>query len=305
MNSRQLYVFVQIAEAGNLRKAAARLHIAQSALSRYVRGLEDELGVRLLDRHPHGVSVTPAGAQLLERSRRILRDIEETRSAIIESGDRLAGQVAVGTSTSVSKLLFARLFARARRDFPDIRLKLLENGFYQLLEGLDTRRINLAIMADAEPRSNLTLEPLVRDTLCVFGLPDDNRLPSGNIDLRTLASFPLAVVRRPSGPRVTLERAAARANVALDIAFELDNPDVIKDIVAHRLGYGVLPRCSVLGDAESGKFVMATLREVPLTRQLVRRTDQPENPAVKAIAQAIRDEFSALCDEGVFSSWHH
>jgi DNA-binding transcriptional LysR family regulator len=89
------------------------------------------------------------------------------------------------------------------------------------------------------------------------------------------------------------------ARPLLDIACERDNPDVIKDFVALRLGYGVLPRCSVLADARGGKFAMATIREVPLTRLLVRRSDQPENPAAEAIAGAIRNEFSSLCEEDV------
>lgn len=300
MNSRQLYVFVQIAEAGNLRRAASHLHIAQPALSRYVRSLEDELGVKLLDRHPHGVSVTLAGARLLERSRQILNDIEETRAEIMATADRLAGRVALGTSTTVSRLLFARLIDRSRKEFPDIELQLVENDFYDLLQGLDTRRINLAIMADAEPRSNLALEPIVTDALCVFGRFDDNRIVGRDIDIGDLASLPLTVVRRPSGPRMTLERAAARANVALDIVFELDNPDLIKDFVSHRLGYGVLPRCSVLADVEAGRFCMSPIRDVPLVRQLVRRTDQATSPAFNAVAQAVRHEFARMCDEGVF-----
>jgi len=305
MNSRQLHVFVQIAEVGNLRRAAARLHIAQPALSRYVRSLEDELGVKLLERHPRGVSVTPAGARLLERGRQILNDIEEARAEIMATGDRLCGRVAIGTSTTVSRLLFARLIDRSRRELPDITLELVENGFYDLLEGLDTKRINLAIMADAEPRSNLTLEPLVDDVLCVFGRPDDNRIAVGETEIAELADLPLAVVRRPSGPRMTLERAAAGANVALDIAFELDNPDLIKDFVAHRLGYGVLPRSAVLADAEAGRFRMTPIGDVPLVRQLVRRVDQPAGPALDAVVQAVRREFTELRREGVFRSHNH
>lgn len=301
MNSRQLHVFVQIAEAENLRRAASRLRIAQPALSRYVRALEDELGVKLLDRHPHGVSVTPAGAYLLERGRAILNDIEETRAEIMATGDRLTGRVTVATSTSMSKLLFAGLTRQARDNFPDIALELREGGFYQLLEGLDTRRINLAVMADAEPRSNLAIEPVALDSLCVFGPRDDNRIGDGEIEMAELAAMPLAVVRRPSGPRMTLERAAARASVTLDIAYELDNPDVIKDFVDHRLACGILPRCSVLADATSGRFRIAPLRGVPLVRQLVRRADQPASPAVDAVVAAVRAEFARLTDEGVFA----
>ena len=300
MNSRQLHIFIQIAEIGNLRKAATRLRIAQPALSRYLRALEDELGVRLLDRHPHGVSVTAAGARLLERGRRIIAEIEEVRSEIMAVGDHLAGRVTVGASNTVSRFLFARLTDRINTEYPGIILDLVEGSYYQLLEGLDARRFDFAVMVDIEPRSTLVLTPLAADTLHVFARPGDELCRGQGIDIADLKPLSLIALRRPGGPRMMLERAAAAANAALTIAYELDSPGVIKAYVGQGLGYGVLPGSALAGDLAAGSFVSSAIRGIRLTRLLVRRADQPESPATKVVEQAVRDEFATLCAEGLF-----
>lgn len=302
MNSRQLYIFVQIAEIGNLRKAATRLRIAQPALSRYVRALEDELGIRLLDRHPQGVSVTAAGARLLERGRRILTEMDELRSEVMAVGDHLAGRVTVGASSTVSHLLFARLTDRIKTDYPGIILDLIEGSYYRLLEGLDARRFDFAVMVDIEPRSTLLLTPLATDSLCVFARPGDERFHGQDFELADLAPLTLAALRRPGGPRMMLERAAAATSTELTIAYELDSPGVIKSYVGKGLGCGILPGSALVDDLEAGRFVSSTIRGVRLTRLLVRRNDQPESPATKVVEQAVREEFAALCAEGLFEA---
>ena len=95
MDLRQLRYFVAIAETGNVRQAAERVRVAQSALSRHVRALEAELGVRLLDRHARGVSLTGAGERLNLRAVEILRRVDEMRAEIIAEGELPAGAVSV------------------------------------------------------------------------------------------------------------------------------------------------------------------------------------------------------------------
>lgn len=218
------------------------------------------------------------------------------------AGGTLAGRVSIGSSTTVGKLFYAPMVSCFGAEYPGVILDLFEGGFYQLLEGLDTRRQDFAVMVDVEPRSSFVLEPLVTDQLYVFGLPDDERLEGEEIGIADLEALPIVAVRPPSGPRMTLERAAARANVALDIVHDVGSPDVIKSFVSQRLGYGVLPRCALRADVQRGRFKALAIDDLYLTRMLVRRADQPESPAADVVAQAIRDEFARLCSAGAFSA---
>lgn len=82
MDLRQLRYFSRVAESGSFREAAARANVAQSALSRHIRALEDELGVLLMERHARGIGLTPDGERLKTRADAILRDVEETRAEL-------------------------------------------------------------------------------------------------------------------------------------------------------------------------------------------------------------------------------
>jgi DNA-binding transcriptional LysR family regulator len=82
----QLEYFVAVAEAGSVTRAASRLHIAQPPLTRQIRGLEDELGVKLFERTPKGVRLLPSGEKMLAHARTILAQVDAAVSAV-RAGD--------------------------------------------------------------------------------------------------------------------------------------------------------------------------------------------------------------------------
>ena len=90
---RHLRAFVAVAEELNFGRAADRLHLSQSALSRQVRGLEQLLGCDLLRRSTHSVELTIAGEALLDRARRLLSDVDEAVSVTLSIGGELAGRL--------------------------------------------------------------------------------------------------------------------------------------------------------------------------------------------------------------------
>lgn len=302
MDLRQLQYFCRIAESGSFREAADRANVAQSALSRHMRTLEDELGVTLLERHARGIRLTAQGEKLKQRADNILREVEETRLEMMTSRGGIQGTVTLGASATTGRLLYARLAETASNKYPQIELNMTEGASYYLLEGLDTGRIDLAVMVDPEPRSYLSNEALVAEKVYLVGAARHANMPKRPCTVHDLVDRPLVLFSRPSGSRMMLETAAAAQNVSLNVRFDATSPDVIKDFIRRGLGYGVMPYSSIFRDVEAGELVSTELDGIALTRTFIRRIDRPSSPAVSAIADLVREEFTGLEREGMFGA---
>jgi DNA-binding transcriptional LysR family regulator len=300
MDIRQFRYFAAVAEHGSFSEAAARLNVAQSALSRQTLALERELGVALFRRHARGVALTDSGNTLLERVRRIFREVEEARIEVVANARLPAGEVMIGTTSTTSRILYGPLAERFARDHPNVRLRFTEGVPYLLLEGLDTGDIDLAVMVDPEPRSSLVLEPLVTEQVYLIGARPNGSLPAAPCTVHALAGLPLVLLPRPAGSRVKLDRAAAEAGIALDVRYEVANVDVAKDFVARGLGLGLLPHSSVMGDIEAGRYRAVAIDGIAITRTLVHRADRIPAPAVRELARVVKDEFDRMIAEGTF-----
>ena len=300
MDLRQLQYFLQIAETGSVREAASRVRVAQSALSRHVRALEDELGVALFDRHARGVSLTPAGTRLRDRASDILHRVEETRAELMAEGERPTGTAAIGTSAATSRLLYGRLAERFHKDYPGVTLSLVEGVPYILLEGLDTGRLDLAILVNPEPRASLEFQTLVTEQVYLIGAARDRRLAKKGAKVADLAGLPLILFPRPSGSRMYFERTAARAGVSLQLAYEVESQDVLKEFVSRGLGYGLLPYSSMHRELADRRLTAAEVKGLTLTRMLVRRADHILTPAAAELARLVKREMKALAKAGTF-----
>ncbi len=302
MELRQLKYFVEIAAAGSLREASARLHVAQPALTRHLRALEDELGIELCVRHARGIRLTPAGTRFLDHATRIVRQVGDIRSRISEDIDSPAGMAAIGASGAMGRLLFGAVAEKIARDFPRIVLRMVEGGAYTLMAALDARRIDMALMVNPDARAGFTLEPLVTEPVYLIGGASDDRLEAGSIGISALEAFPLATFERVSGPRKIFDRAAAKSGIALNIAYEVESLDVIKDFVRRGLAFALLPHSSILGELRDPKLRAARLEGIGITRALVMREELMEHPVSGAVAQILRDEIETLISGGVFGS---
>src|ERR687892_1221428 len=155
MELRHLRYFVAVAEELHFSRAAERLHVAQPAISEQVRKLEEELGVRLLNRTKRTVSLTDPGATLLVEARRVLQQVEMARRATHEVRDRLANRLRIGYTpaslpTSVSKAL-----QRLAGSFKGLET-ILEAGFgMELIAAVRDERLDAAIVSLPAPTAGL------------------------------------------------------------------------------------------------------------------------------------------------------
>src|SRR4029077_19089115 len=148
MELRSLTYFTRIAELGSITRAASHLRLAQPALTRHVQRLEEELGVALFTRANRGVRLTEAGQLLLESAIRILRDVERTGDEIRAQDAHPSGRIILGITPTLCPILVPDLFARMRRDFPRVELKVMYAGMVRLEEFVIDGRVDVALLSE-------------------------------------------------------------------------------------------------------------------------------------------------------------
>jgi len=296
MDLRQLRYFVEVADAQSFNEAAARLGVAQSSLSRRVQDLEDELGVRLLTRNARGAVLTAAGTVLLGRATTLLRDAEAARAEVAQRANLPSGEVTIGTSPAFSRLLLGRVAERFDPDHPRLRLHFVEGAQYQIFEGLDTGRIDLAVMVSPDPIRSCSLEPMMTEPLHFVTAPSRRRAPRAML-VSELDRVPLILFPRPSGNRNYLDRKAEEAGIRLDVRYELADLTAQKDFIARGFVAGIMPLSSIYEEVRRRTLAATPIRGLMLTRTLVSRTDSARSPAVAAVAECVRSVMRGLVAE--------
>ena len=176
MNLRQLRYFSTLADELHFRRAAQRLGITQPPLSVAIKGLETELGVRLLDRTTRQVRLTPAGVTLRDEARRILTDLERTAALVRRVGEGVEGTLSIGFVGVATVLGLPELVRRFRQRAPRVILELDEQPTDELVDGIRTGRLDVAFLRVlGSPPADLAHRPFVEEGYSL-AIPADHPL---------------------------------------------------------------------------------------------------------------------------------
>jgi len=148
MELRHLRYFVAVAEALNFRRAAERLHVAQPALSKQIQQLEERIGVRLLHRNTGGVSLTDAGAVMLDEARDILERVEMAATAAADAASGKSGRLNVGNLGLLTAGFLPAVLSEFRARYPQVDVNLIEVGMVDQLNALQTGQVHLGFMIE-------------------------------------------------------------------------------------------------------------------------------------------------------------
>lgn len=244
MELHQLRYLTLLAQELNFTRAAVRGNVAQPALSRQIRKLEDELGVPLVDRTTRRVTLTDAGIELAERARRVLAEIDAARAAVRQRVELLEGRVVIGMTPTPGPLDVARLLAAFHHRHPGVELALREELSAALADRLRTDAVDLAFVTALAPahRRQLELRKLATEELVLIVAPGHRLAARPAARIRDLE--PERVVAFPTGStiRTRVDAAAARAGFEPRVAFESYQPARTRQLVSAGLGVAVLPR---------------------------------------------------------------
>ena len=294
MELRLLRSFVTVAEELHFSRASVRLNMAQPPLSRQIKSLEEELGVRLLHRTRRHVSLTEPGRAFLVSARGLLAQAEEAVDHVRRVARGEAGRLALGITSSVAfGETLPRVLRRFRSHHSGVSISLQELSPAEQMEALRAGRIHLGFMRSPEPDPGLVLTPFGREPL-VAVLPAEHPLASRvRIPLRALAKDPFITVPRGQslgGMDLILEaclEAGFRPRVAQQ-ALEL--PSVI-GYVAAGFGVSLLPQTSRNLSHSGVAFVSLTPPRPVFEISAVHLAGQ-DSPVMEAFLQALQTRAS-------------
>lgn len=299
MDLRSIKYFVQIAELGSITRAAEHLGIAQPALSRHVRGIEEELGTQLLVRLPRGVRLTGAGRQFLDHCRRIMRELDRARDELRTGTEVPSGKVILGLSPTVGPLLLPAVVERARRQCPQITLKVIEWFSTQLYDALLTGRVDVGVLTNAPPSRALKLTPLFSEPIVVLSPPQ----PRGTRRFYTLPELSKTAIVTSEAIRHIVEEQISRYGWRLNVEAEIDAIEGIRRLLLRGNGIAVLPVSAFHEDIRAGRIAAFPIADANVHRilALAHQAERRLPAAVEEVSQLVASEMNALFDEGVFS----
>jgi LysR family nitrogen assimilation transcriptional regulator len=286
----QLRTLIHVAELGSLSKAADRLRIAQPALSRQVRMLEEELGIELFTRHGRGMVLTEQGRDVLKHAMRISSELEEIRASASDVEAPLAGQVAIGLPPTVADIISVPLVAAFGKAHPNAVLRLVSAYTGYLMDWLHRGEIDLAVLYDPRTARSLRSRPLLLENLFLIGPPEAAFSTVRAVSFKDLAGKRLLLPSPRHGLRTIVERCASDAQIPLDVAVEADSYATLKDLVRT-----ILPLAPIHESVVANALTAAPLIDPVPVRRLVlsfpadRQTPRLARFAGKAIVDIVAD----------------
>ena len=306
MDFRELRYFSYVAELKSFTRAATHLRIAQPALSRCLRQLEEELGVTLLNRHGRGVTLTEAGETLYEQAQHLLRGLRQAKHEVVSRAGMPVGHLTLAMPPAAGQVLGPPLVERYRSLYPDVSLHILEGFSGYIHEWLTSGRVDVAVLHNPVPSRQLHVEHLLVEQMFVIerGRKSREGRPAGaeSYDVTDLARLPLILPSRPHSLRVLVEHAAAEVGISLQVALEVDGLPLIKAMVERGLGSTVLTYVAATNEIASGALRAVPIREPGIHWRLdiASRQDRRSSRALQELIRLIDEEVHALVDRGVW-----
>lgn len=274
LNTTLLQSFLTIAACGNLTLAAERLGRTQSAISVQLRRLEDDLGAQLFERQSTGMVLTDAGAQLLPRAQRIVRDL---RSAGELFATPLTGHLRIGLPDDYDDTVLEQALAGFSRRHPAVSLDVRSGCTSHYPDEIATGALDLAVYSSP---GNTLGRPLAQSRVC-WAAATDMRLPPKS-------PVPLAILDRRCWWRDAPMQALSAAGMTYDIVFQSSSFSGLKAALRAGFAVGIVPE----GCMRNGLTAPAlALPSLPVTwRSVLIRPEAPGH-----LTAAMADALDAAC----------
>ncbi|MEO3944194.1 LysR family transcriptional regulator [Gorillibacterium sp. CAU 1737] len=293
MELRQLHYFLKVAQKQHVTQASEELHIAQSAVSRQIHQLEEELGVSLFVQRGRNLQLTSAGKLFLGRVEGILSELDRAVREVQEFLDPAKGEIRLGFPHSLGISLLPAVVAGFRRIHPEVKFRFRQGTYTSLIRDVIEREIDLAFISPVPmEHEKVTGELLLTEELYAILPPGHPLAQKSEIRLEELAKEPFVLFREAYSLRSIVLEACERAGFSPHIEFEGEETDTIRGLVAAGMGVSLLPEMALV-ETTALQPVKLKLTEPTVTRTvgMIRRSREALPPVAEGFRQYLLDYF--------------
>lgn len=265
MDTSTLRTFITIAETGSFSQAGEKLYLTQPAISKRIATLEQELDTRLFDRIGRNTTLTQAGKILYDRARQIMLEIEDSRRAIANLTDNIAGQLIIGTSHHIGLYRLPPVLRSYVAAYPEVELDIRFMDSEAACRGVKTGELELAIVTlPLEASKDIQVKIIWPDPLdIVAGASHPLAGKNHPVTIQALLKHSAILPGQSTYTRQVLQRAIDKTGAELKVSMSTNYLETIKMLTSIGLGWSVLPQTMTGND-----LVCIKVKGVKLKRQL-------------------------------------
>lgn len=270
MSDFRLKVFYAVAKNLSFTKASQELFVSQPAITKHIHELESLYQVRLFNRLGNKISLTEAGRVLLEYSERILAEYRRLDYSMHLLHNEYSGQLRLGASTTIAQYVLPPILAEYTRQYPKIKLTLIETNSRNVEQALQEHSIDLGMVEGVFRLPNLRYEAFLCDELVPVSSIQEGGEPEEEISFEEFRQIPLILRERGSGTLDAIEAVLAEKGVklsSLNVRMHLGSTEGIKSFLKHSPCLGIVSIFAIRRELEENVFRITDIAGLRFQRQ--------------------------------------
>lgn len=286
MDFDQLETFIEVARHLSFSRAAEKRFRTQPAISAQIRALEEEIGVRILDRSGGKVAVTAPGKVFLQYA----EDAIQARRAVVNSLAEMErvprGEIVVAANEGTCLHILPEVFAEFKKQYPSVGVMVNRSEHKQVLESIVDNSIDFGIISLPVPDKRLTTVQIHRDEVVMIAAPQHPLAKLKSVTLAQAGEYPL-LLPKTGRTRDAIEQLFDDRHIKTTISMELDSSELLKRFVAADVGIGFIARSNVQEDILAGVLTAIPISDAQIRRDLalVYRKDKALSRAALAFIE--------------------
>ena len=264
----QFRVFLKVAELGSITRSANALSIPQPSISRSIARIESLLGVRLIERHRGGISLTPAGQAFQAHAGEAIRHFDLAANAATQNQAEITGEVRLAASESFAGVAFRPLVQRFQQRFPAARIRVMISASVHIPSLIDNNVVDMGVIADTHSAPAMPTEALCREDLYLIGPRAHAATRGKTVSLKKVATLPLYLNAMAGGFRARIDEAFNRQGLGPRVRAEIDANEPILDLILDEEGFTILPFSAIARPGRRELFSAARIVDPEISRNL-------------------------------------